>query len=81
MTVEYYPDESFLEFVSVSDSVRNPYASGYGRKIPTRFRVRTDDGRIRRVYVMQFANAGSAYVWINGRTVFLRDYRFPSAES
>ena len=47
-------------------------ASGYGSKIPTRYQVELL-GRWRRVYVMQYGNAGSAYVVYQGRRVFLRD--------
>jgi hypothetical protein len=46
-------------------------ASGYGSRIPTRYRVTLCDGRVRRVYVMAYGNSGSAYVTINGRPVFL----------
>jgi hypothetical protein len=44
--------------------------SGYGRKIPSRYMVRYL-GVWRRVYFMQYANAGSAYVIVKGREVFL----------
>lgn len=36
-------------------------ASGYGRRIPTRFMVHVS-GRWHRVYLCQFSNAGSAYI-------------------
>ena len=42
-------------------------ASGYGRKIPTRYLIRWH-GRWRRVYVACFGNAGTPYVVINGKT-------------
>lgn len=45
-------------------------AFGYGPKIPTRYMVRYS-GRWRRVYVMQYANAGSAYIVVNGEDRFL----------
>ncbi|QIN94563.1 hypothetical protein PP460_gp013 [Streptomyces phage Muntaha] len=44
--------------------------SGYGGKIPTRYMVRYL-GVWRRVYMMQYGNAGSAYVIVKGRNVFL----------
>lgn len=40
-------------------------ASGYGGKIPTRHMVQYA-GRWRRVYVMCYGNAGTAYVVVNG---------------
>lgn len=53
----------------------NRSKTGYGRKIPTRFMIKYDTGLAsalwRRVYVMQYGNAGSAYILINRRVVFL----------
>lgn len=42
----------------------------YGPKIPTRTRIHYLS-RWRRVYVMQYANSGSAYIIVRGRDVFL----------
>lgn len=45
---------------------------GYGRKIPTRYRLTCKrDGRTRRVYVVQYSNAGTAYVVIGGEPHYL----------
>lgn len=55
----------------------NPYPSGYGRKVPTRYMIKYNSGkkyeasRWRRVYIMQYGNAGSAYVLIRNKEVFL----------
>jgi len=55
----------------------NPYATGYGRKIPTRYMVKYESGkryetsRWRRVYIMQYGNAGSAYIFLRNKEVFL----------
>jgi hypothetical protein len=46
-------------------------ASGYGRKVPTRYRVTLDDGRARRVYVAALGNGGSAYVVRGGENVYI----------
>lgn len=43
-------------------------ASGYGKKIPTRYMVHLG-GRWRRVYVTQYSNAGSAWVVESGKRV------------
>ena len=52
-------------------------ASGYGRKIPTRYMVKVAStahpNRWRRVYVMQYGNAGSAYVVVEGQKLFVPD--------
>lgn len=50
-------------------------ASGYGRKLTTRYLVQWA-GRWRRVYVAQFANAGTAYIGKPGAwlaTVSIKD--------
>lgn len=39
-------------------------ASGYGRKIPTRYMLQLADKRWRRVYVCQISNAGTSYVLV-----------------
>lgn len=44
---------------------------GYGRKIPTAYRLVCTDGRTRRVYVVCFSNSGSAYVVIGGEPHYL----------
>lgn len=46
-------------------------ADGYG-DLPTRYRVRTTDGRTRRVYVTHFANGGGTpWVKVAGRQTYL----------
>jgi hypothetical protein len=47
-------------------------ASGYGRKLTSSKCVKLPDGRVRRIYVTQFSNAGSAWIVLNGKTVYLR---------
>ena len=46
-------------------------ASGYGGKIPTRYRLALADGRTRRVYAMAYGNGASAYVIIGGAVAHL----------
>ena len=36
-------------------------STGYGKRIPTRYKVR-HDGRLYRVYCCQFSNAGTLYI-------------------
>ena len=40
-------------------------ASGYGGRIPTRWMIRYA-GRWRRVYMMVYSNAGTAYIFVKG---------------
>ncbi len=71
-----------LQYATVTEVAREHVApayghsvTGYGRKIPTRYLVRTREGdaRWRRVYVMNYGNVGSAYVVIRGRELFIRE--------
>ena len=56
---------------------RGPYVSGYGDRVPTRFRVVLSDGRARRVYAACYGNAASLYVTVAG----VRRYLDPDGES
>ena len=53
----------------------NPYADGYGRKIPTPWRIdylgKCMVKRHHRVYVMCYGYSGSAYINVGGNIVFL----------
>ena len=44
--------------------------SGYGGQIPTQYMIKYL-GRWRRVYMMQYANSGSAYVMVQHNHMFL----------
>lgn len=59
-----------LDFVQTKNTPRNPYVGGYGRKIPTSFKV-LHDGRFYRVYCAQFSNTGSCYIMTNSRYVLV----------
>ena len=47
-------------------------ASGYGAKLTSSRCVRLPDGRVRRVYITQWSNAGTAWITLNNRRVYLR---------
>lgn len=49
-------------------------ASGYGKKLTSSYCIKLDDGRVRRIYITQYSNAGSAWVILNGTKYFLRDF-------
>ena len=49
-------------------------ATGYGPKIPTRYRIRyatASGARVLRVYMAVYGNSGSAYVCTGGRDLYL----------
>jgi hypothetical protein len=41
-------------------------ASGYGKKLTSARVARLSDGRVRRVYVTQYSNAGTAWIILDG---------------
>lgn len=49
-------------------------ASGYGAKLTSTRKIRiVGESRWRRVYITCYSNAGSAWVVVNGKRLFLRD--------
>lgn len=70
-TVQYL-DMARVSARKSTETPRNPYVSGYGNEIPTQHMLKI--GRNwHRVYVTQHSNAGSAYVRVLGKKLFLRD--------
>ncbi len=56
-----------VEAVQRTNTPRNPYADGYGPKIPSGVKVQVQGSKLwRRVYVACWSNNGSAYVIIKG---------------
>lgn len=53
--------------VIVGTAPRSNSVSGYGNKIPTRYQLACIDGKTRRVYMIQYSNAGTPYVIWNGK--------------
>lgn len=53
-------------------------ATGYGRKLPTRYMLSIDGGRYRRVYATCFSNVASYWVIVSGKELYLRDSDFGS---
>lgn len=70
----YTDPADVLEVAVDTRAPGSPYATGYGRKIPTGYRIRYRTERARRwlrVYVMQYGNAGSPYVVAGGQLLHL----------
>jgi hypothetical protein len=60
--------------LAIDDTCRpNPYAMGYGHKIPTQYRV-LHRGRWRRVYCACYGNSGSTYIIEQGVDVVVDIY-------
>jgi len=69
----------YLDTARITDKRQSKFtphrsASGYGRKIPTKWMIRLDGARWYRVYVVQFSNTGSAYILSLGERHFLGDF-------
>lgn len=67
----YYLNPAFILGADKTGAPRHNSASGYGCKIPTRHRLHCADGKTRRVYVICYSNAGSAYVLVGGQRFFI----------
>ena len=48
-------------------------ASGYGRRLRSSRVLAFPDGRIRRIYITIYSNAGSAWIILDGFTLHVRD--------
>lgn len=59
---------SMADAVKTTESPRNPYAMGYGRKIPTQYMI-LFWGKWRRVYNCCFSNSGTLWVYVNGEEI------------
>ncbi len=70
MSTVTYTEPRFVVDVRVTAVPTSPVTTAYGAKIPSRYMINYL-GRWRRVYVMQYANSGSAYVIVGGEDVFL----------
>ena len=46
-------------------------ASGYGKKLTTRYKVKYQ-GRMRRVYAVCYSNVASYYIFVKGEKLYLR---------
>jgi len=60
-----YMDLELADIKNIYCTENIPYfysASGYGKKIPTRYIIRTIDNRLHRVYTICYSNIGSAYI-------------------
>lgn len=85
----WHTDPTRVTDVKITDAPMARSASGYGRKLPTRYMIRyragqCDEtrGRWHRVYAMQYGNAGSLYVRTGGHDAFLdidTEYRLRAA--
>lgn len=69
-----YLDSSRVTAAKRTDLPRNPYRGGYGPKIPAGWLLQIDGKRWHRVYVMQWSNAGTAYVIVRGERLLLGSY-------
>jgi hypothetical protein len=71
-TVRY---ATVLDVTATDSTPLSRSASGYGRKLPTRFTVRVaeDPSRERKVWAICYSNAASFYVVVRGQDLFIRE--------
>lgn len=69
MSVRWADNES-ITAVRITDTPRHSSATGYGRKIPTRYQLKYEN-RWHRVYMMVYGNAGTAYILSRGDELVL----------
>lgn len=74
MKVEYAPED--WKVVDTGICKPNPYADGYGDKIPTSYII-YEGRKIRPVYAICWSNCASFYCMVNGKRKFIQDWRFP----
>ena len=80
--ISYLRDVAKITGLKITIAPRNPYSSGYGKKIPTSKMILIGNNpNWYRVYVIQFSNVGSAYVIYKGKCLFVDDCDFPVASS
>lgn len=65
-------DNEQVSAVRITEPPRYYSATGYGRKIPTRYMLKIGT-RWHRVYMMQFSNSGTAYVIKGGAELVLEN--------
>ena len=53
---------------------KNYSRSGYGNKLPTEWQLQLIDKRWRRVYIIQWSNAGTAYIKTKNGNLYLGSY-------
>ncbi len=68
--VTYTDPEKVTDTRADHEAPRNPSRTGYGGKIPTAYWLRYEN-KWRRVYVMNYGNAGTAYILVKGEQLCL----------
>jgi len=77
-----YPKIEYLDDLTPFELVERPLwwhrqglsqtATGYGSKLTSARCVKLPDGKLRRVYITCYSNAGSAWITLNGKKLHLR---------
>jgi hypothetical protein len=75
--IEYVAEGFIVKWIEDKQAPLNRSETGYGPKIPSRYRVKCSDNRTRRIYAVCYSNAASHYVIVNGRALYIRDSDFP----
>jgi len=54
--------------------------SGYGSRLTSAYCVRLSDGRLRRIYITQYSNSGTAWITLNKQSFVIVDERIAEAK-
>jgi len=66
-----YLNELDVVAVRQTEPPLNRSRTGYGNKLGTSWEIQLRDLKWRRVYVIQWSNAGTAYIIVNKKNVYL----------
>lgn len=66
MDINYLTEDEITEVVRTNDNFRQKSATGYGKKIPTQYKIRLTNGKTYRMYCMIYSSVGSCYIVQNG---------------
>jgi len=69
-----YLDPSLVIDRKQSEPPLNRSRTGYGGKIGSSWELKLIDNKWHRVYIMQWSNAGTAYIMFRGRRLLLGSY-------
>jgi hypothetical protein len=76
-----YTDDTLITDARITEVPRSGQtASGYGGKIPTRYQIRYNNSW-HRVYMMQYGNAGTAFICVRGEDLVLSTHAEHLVES
>lgn len=76
-----YVEEDFIQDWIIDDVYPpNRSRTGYGPMIPTQYRIKCTDKKIRRVYAICYSNVSSHYILVDDVKTFIHSWFFPESQ-